>query len=740
MKNKNIQVSIIVVNYEVEKELINCITSIINSKPKVSYEIIVVDNDETNTLRRVLKEFLQVKYIKSSGNIGFGAGNNVGVKSSSGEFLFFLNPDTAITKNTIDVLYNFIKENPNAGMIAPLLLSPEKNIYPNQGSDNYNLASAIVVNSFINKIFPNNAISAKFFHRAWNKKDVEAFDVVPGTAFMVRKSVFEKVGKFDEKFFLYFEEYDLAKRIKKLGLRNYIIPKAKISHIWEASTKKRKDIGKIFSESQYLFFKKYHGVLFASIINFVSSIGKYELTFGLIIALSAFLGFFRINELMPFIGDQGWFYLSARDMLVDGRVPIVGIASSHPWLHQGPLWTYLLAPFLWLFNFSPVSGAYLTIILGILSVIGIYVIGATLFSKRVGLIASLLYATSPLAIYYMRFPYHTSPIPLLAMVLVFSLYKIAQNKMIYLSLTVFSLAVLYNFEISTALLWAVVVGILGYKLLKKKISFKDIFNRKILIVSAIALTIPLLPMILYDVSNGFPQTLKFIAWIFYRALSLFGYNPQHEFSMDKITVMFNFLFNNFTKLVFAQSTLISQVFLICTIAWVIYFIFQKRKRSNSHNLVFLLFFIPLLLIILNQTPSDAYLLILVPVAILIFSLFLNFLMSIRKMKITIFIFIIVVVFSNISFMFKNDFAFDRSSRMFTLDKRLEAAYQILNIAGNKDYNLKGKGPGSEHESFTMNYEYLTWWLGHAPLRNDQSLKIYISESEAGVKIEKLNNK
>ena len=115
-------------------------------------------------------------------------------------------------------------------------------------------------------------------------------------------------------------------------------------------------------------------------------------------------------------------------------------------------------------------------------------------------------------------------------------------------------------------------------------------------------------------------------------------------------------------------------------------------------------------------------------------------MRIRNMKIAIVIFIIIVVLSNISFMVKNDFAFDKSSRMFTLDKRQQAAYEILNIAGDKDYNLKGRGPGSEHESFTMNYEYLAWWLGHAPSKDNRSLKIYVSEYEDGIKIEKLNNK
>lgn len=740
MQGKFVQVSIIIVNYKVENELINCISSILNSNPKVSFEIIVVDNDSQNQLERKLRKNSDgLKYIKSQRNIGYGAGNNLGARQAKGKFLFFLNPDTKVNKKAIDALFNFINGNSKVGLVSPLLVDSSNAAYPNQGSDEFTFISAIAVFSFMGKYLLKNKISRKFFHLDWDKKNVEEFDVVPGAAFMIKKSVFEEAGKFDEDFFLYFEEYDLARRIKKLGYKNYIVPQAKIFHIREASTKKRKDINKIFSKSRYEFFKKNYGILFALIINLVSNIGKYEVMLSLIIGLSAFLGYFRIGELMTFIGDQGWFYLSARDMVVGGNIPLVGIASSRPWLHQGPLWTYLLAFFLWIFDFSPVSGAYLTIIIGILSIIGMYIVGSELFSKRVGLVSSLLYATSPLLVFYTRFPYHTSPIPIFVIALIFSLYKITQNKLIYLPLVIFLLTILYNFEIATVVLWAVVFGILGYKLSKKEISFKEMINKKILTLSAIGLLVPLLPIILYDVKNGFPQTLKFIAWVFYRAISFVGYNQQHEFSIDKIIVMFNFLFDNFKKLVFAQSDLISLIILISIIAWVVYFLFKNKEKNKSYNLIFLLFFVPLLIIILNQTPSDAYLPILFPIVFLIVSLFFDYIMRIKKMFIVILIILINIAFGNIFFMLNNSFTFDKSSRVLTLDKRIKAAKKILDIAKDKDYNLIGKGFGSEHESFTMNYEYLTWWLGHAPSKKEKVLKIYVSESANGIKLDVIKN-
>lgn len=732
-----IELSIVIVNYKVEKELMACVSSIFKSKPKVLFEIIVVDNGKDSKLEAHLKkDFLQAKYVRSPRNIGFGAGNNLGAKLAKGDFLFFLNPDTLIKSNSIDILFNFINNNPKAGMVAPLLFDPLGNAYRNQGSDEHNLINTIITSSFVNKLYPNNPISRKFFHSNWNKKSTEEFDVVPGTAFMIGKSLFEKVGMFDENFFLYFEEYDLAKRIKTLGYKNYIIPGAKVMHTWKASTRKRKDIRKIFSESRYLFFKKHYGTLFASIASISSNVGKYEFMLCLILGISVFLGLFRIKELMTFIGDQGWFYLSARNMLINGQIPLVGIASSHPWLHQGPFWTYLLSLCLFLFSFDPASGAYLTVILGVLSVLGIYIVGSRLFSKRVGLIASLFYATSPLVVFYMRLPYHTSPIPFFVLIYIFFLHKVNQKKLIFLPLTLIFLSILYNFEISTVSLGAAFAWILGYKLFKKEIGIKDILNKKILTLSAVGLMSSLLPMILYDIRNGFPQTIKFSAWIIYRGISFLGFYQQGTFSINKITIMLNFLFSNFTKLIFAQNSLISFIVLIVLICWTIYMFF-RREKSSSYNLIFLLFLVPLVLIVFNQTPSDAYLPIFFPIVILLFSLFIDFITTKKIMLIPVSVFIIIFALHNVNFMFKNNFTFGEDSvRMFALNKRIETAHKILNIVGNKDYNLVGKGRGSEFDSFTMNYEYLTWWMGHGSSKNNENIKIYISESSNGIKVEK----
>jgi len=728
--------SIITVNYKVRKEIINCIRSIISSMGKINYEIIVVDNEGDKSLKDELKKYRNVIYVLSKRNLGFGGGNNLGNKVATGKYLLFLNPDTIVDKKAINNLLNFCKSHPDSGMVAPLLLDMSGKVYSRQGSNEYSFINSIVTSSMINKLFPNNPISRKFYHSSWDRKKAEEFDVVPGTAFMISKDLFEKAGLFDEKIFLYFEEYDLAKRLKKMGHKNYILPIAKVRHIWEASTKKNKDIKKIISDSRFYFFKKHYGFLFASIVNIFANIGKFELMLVPVLALSAFLGLYRIKELMVFIGDQGWFYLSARDMLVNGQIPLLGIASSHPWLHQGPLWTYLLALSLWIYHFDPLGGAYLTISLGILSVAGIYLLGSALFSRRVGIIAALLYTVSPLVVYYTRLPYHTSPIPFFVIILIYILFKIIQGKLNYFPLSILILAILYNFEIATVSLLGVLICLLVYRWFKEKNDFKQILNKKNIFYSVLALITPLLPMIIYDVRNGFPQTVKFAAWTVYRVASLFNHNSQQAFSINKVLIMFTFLFNNFTKLIFPLSVFVSAIILVCLVVWAFYLL-VKYRQDNSINLILLLIFVPFIFVILNQVPSDAYLPIFFPSVILFVSILIEFAMSKKYFYIPALLCLALIVTVNICFLLKNDFSFDVSNRFFTLEKRYQAAHLILNIAQKRDYNLKGLGSGSEFKSFTMNYAYLTWQLGHGPATQNKNLKILILESKKGINVENL---
>src|SRR3989344_5707585 len=719
--------SIIIVNYKVKKQLIECIDSIYRYPPNQNYEIIVIDNDEKKTIGKNLNEkFPQVKYIESSGNLGYGGGCNLGAKYSKGNVLFFLNPDTKVFDSTLNNLFNFINKNKKVGIISPLLVHSNMEPFSLQGLLKLTPLRAIFSLSFINKFFPNNPISKNYWLKDWDKKAIQEVDVVPGTAFMIYKNLFKKVGGFDKNFFLYFEEFDFCNRIKELGYQIYIEPRAKLYHEWGASTKKAKNMRKIFSQSKFYYFKKWYGVLPAIIINLLTSINKNHILIFLILLLGAFLRLYKLKEYMTFIGDQGWFYLSARDMILTGKIPLVGITSSHAWLHQGPYWTYIVAFLFWIFNFNPLAPAYFTAFLGALTIWLIYKVSKELFSEKIGLISAVIYATSPLIIANDRFAYHTSPIPFFTLIFIFSVYKWIKGNYVFFAPALISLGVLYNFELATVSVFGVLFIFLFYGIIRRKSRAVKIFEWKVLLVSICGFILSMTPVIIYDFKNGFPQTLVFGGWIFYKIFKSIGGFSSLSFDSGLIT---SFLASKYKFLIFANSFSLSVLFLF--LSFTIFLYLLKKEKKISLFIIGITFLIMFLAFIVNKTPSDAYLPVFFPIIIIISAIFWNHI--IKKIKFPGLIILAIFVFMNIYY-FVN---YDLSSKNAEFVKRKEATSRIKEYASGKQYNLIGKGVVSQFESFTMNYEYLLWYFYKSiPSEQNVNLKIYIEEKNGKILVSK----
>ncbi|MDP2637834.1 MAG: glycosyltransferase [Candidatus Levybacteria bacterium] len=737
-KKSKIAISTIIVNYKVEKEVLLCVSSILRSKIKEKIEIIVVDNDKGSNLERSLAEkYPGVKYVMSPRNLGYGAGNNLGVKFSAGEYILFLNPDTLILDDAVYELFEFLNKHKTAGVVAPLLMKNE-NPYSLQGSKKLGVIEGIIALSFLNRLIPNNPISNRYFLKDWNKKSVQEVDVVPGTAFMIRRSIFEKIKGFDDNFFLFFEEFDLCKRVRELGYKIFIIPQAKVSHIWGASTRKSDlNIKKIFENSRFYYFKKHYGLISACIVEVFSRLSKAIFLLSAILAAGAFLRLYNLQDLMPFIGDQGWFYLSARDTINNGEIPLVGIASSHPWLHQGPLWTYMLAVTLFIFGFNPLNGAYLTVVLGLITILLTYTVGSELFSKRIGLLSSLLYATSPLAIIYSRTPYHTSPIPLFVLLFIFSLYKFIKGNSIFLPLSILFLSILYNFELATIILWGILLVVLGYGFLNKKQWMKKIYNLKNLVFSILAFLAPMTPILVYDFNNNFSQTLKFTVWIGYRILKFFGYPSIHGESQEvNVSSILEFSFEFYQRLIFAPSSIIALAILIFSLSVLfvsVYNLYRKKIINVGIMLLTSWIVISFLGYFINQTSSEAYLPIFFPALIFLTAFSFDRVMKINKLRLLLILIVLILPVVNSYYIIASNYFVGLS-----FSKRFSIAKEIVRKADGKKYNIKGVGPGSQFESFTMNYEYLTWWIGHPVSRNYQELRYVIKEDKDNIYLEEKN--
>lgn len=719
------KISIIIVHYKVKEELFACLQSVQESSSSHASEVIVVDNDETKTIETALKgKFPSVKYVKSPGNIGFGAGNNLGAKYARGDYLFFLNPDTKVFPGTIDKLIEFMEKNKKAGIAAPLLLNRQGRPYPLQGAGELTPLVGMVVLSFLNKLFPKNPISQKYWLFDWDKRGIKEVAVVPGTALIISKSLFKKVGGFDERFFLYFEESDLCRRVRNLGYKIYMDPTAPVIHLWGRSTKGISEMNKIFNQSRFLYFRKHFGLLSALMVHLATTIGKIHLLLGGIFVMGLFLRLYRLPELMPFIGDQGWFYLSARDLILEGKIPLVGITASITWLHQGALWTYLLAPVLWLGNFNPVSGAYLTAIFGVATVFLVYQAGKLFFNQKVALLAAAFYAVSPWVVFQDRMAYHTSIIPFFTLLFFLTLFKLVQGQGKYLPLVAVSLGLLYQLELATTVL--VPVFFLAFWYFRPKI------KRGNLALTLILLLFSLAPILLYDFTSGFKQTLGFGAWIFYRLVSFFGgFGGEHLASQEKFSKNFAFLAEYGKRILVWGSSFVAAVLMAGILVTIVYYLLKifktKKDLRKNPGLFFCLawLLIPLLGFFLQQAPSEAYIPLLFPVVILWVALMFNQLLTWKRLFYPILLAFLTLIGYNLFFFTSSNFL--QKIYKPTFGERMEAARFIVAKTNGEPYNLQAKGPGSEFENFTKNWQYLTWWLGNEPKDQPQKLQFVIYE-------------
>jgi hypothetical protein len=237
------------------------------------------------------------------------------------------------------------------------------------------------------------------------------------------------------------------------------------------------------------------------------------------------------------------------------------------------------------------------------------------------------------------------------------------------------------------------------------------------------------PVIVYDFSHGFKQTVVFLGWTIYKPFS-FLIKRSGTGILANLNVMVNFALTNIQGLIFKLNAITAFcifVFSLINLLWEV-----LKKRDTAKILLLLLLIISLTGVAINQTPSDAYLPIIFPFVIFSIGIFFDFLLNFKYLKYLSIFLLLVILAANIFLAFKQDQTQELKNRMLIVDK-------IIALSGGREYNLIGAGKGSEFSSFTMNYKYLLWWKGHPPSDRNVSLKIIVSESPESFVIKKNND-
>ncbi|MBW8524102.1 glycosyltransferase family 2 protein [Chryseobacterium chendengshani] len=249
------KLSIVIVNYNVTQLLRKCLQSIHRYAEEIDYEIIVIDNKSTDSSwGELISEFSEVKFISSEKNEGFAIANNKAIDTANGEYLLILNPDTELEGFYLNQILNFADSKTNFGCLGVRMHDANGNFLPESKR-----SVPDTFNSF-EKLFTN---FKKKNSKSYYRNDVEEFEiaeieVITGAFFLVKREVYQKVGGFDEKYFMYGEDIDLCYTLLKSGYQNYYYGKASILHHKGESTIKDKIYLERFYGAMQIFIDKYY--------------------------------------------------------------------------------------------------------------------------------------------------------------------------------------------------------------------------------------------------------------------------------------------------------------------------------------------------------------------------------------------------------------------------------------------------------------------------------------------------
>jgi GT2 family glycosyltransferase len=225
-------VSVVIVSYESRELLARCLAALVADGARTAtVEAIVVDQaSQDGTAAWLAAEHADVRLVALPENVGFGAGNNRGAEVASGRWLLLLNSDAFVRPGAIDELVRFAESRP-ADAVGPRLLWPDGRLQRScrRFPTVFRLATEYL---YLRKLAPRSRILNGFYFGEFEHDEPRRVDWVTGACLLIRRELFDRLGGFDEAFFLYSEEVDLLYRARELGAETWYDPAAEVVHVW----------------------------------------------------------------------------------------------------------------------------------------------------------------------------------------------------------------------------------------------------------------------------------------------------------------------------------------------------------------------------------------------------------------------------------------------------------------------------------------------------------------------------
>lgn len=293
--------ALVIVNYNTRELLTGCLDSVFASRCRYPFHVTLVDNNSTDgSVELVRTQYPQVTLLESAHNGGFGYANNIALRALavpprpaspqqpaseipeqgdagirfSTDYILFLNPDTVLPPDALEVMVDFLERTPQAGVVGPRMEKPDgtldlacRRAFPTPLNSLFKLTG-------LSRLFPRHPLIARYNLTHLREDELAEVDSVMGAFMLVRGTALGQAGLFDERFFMYGEDLDLAYRIKARGWQVFYNPAVTVLHIKGASSRKRSTRSiREFYRAMHVFYVKHYADKYNSLINILVRLG-----------------------------------------------------------------------------------------------------------------------------------------------------------------------------------------------------------------------------------------------------------------------------------------------------------------------------------------------------------------------------------------------------------------------------------------------------------------------------------
>jgi N-acetylglucosaminyl-diphospho-decaprenol L-rhamnosyltransferase len=255
-KSRPAGLAVIIVNYNAGTYLDRCLASLHAHRGDMEVDVLVIDNaSQDGSQGAAAAAHPWVRLIENPDNKGLSAAWNQGIRETTAPFILFLNPDAEMWLGTLEQYVGVAERDPKAAIVGPMIRNADGSVYPS-GRPFPSIVDA-VGHGFLGSLSPQNPFTSRYHMKGWDRSTERVVDWVSGACMLMRREALEQTRGFDEGFFLYGEELDMATRLAGAGWHVLFTPDVEFLHQIGVSTGRSRKMLAMHSGSIYRYYSKH---------------------------------------------------------------------------------------------------------------------------------------------------------------------------------------------------------------------------------------------------------------------------------------------------------------------------------------------------------------------------------------------------------------------------------------------------------------------------------------------------